>query len=65
MNEADLFEKLSARLDLADEKLMAISGRIGTILDDKDKEGKLIVRVSRHQTWLTILITLVVFFFAM
>lgn len=63
MSEVGLFEKLSARLDLMDENLGAISGRlerIETILDDQDKEGGLIMRVGRHQTWLTILTTLVV-----
>lgn len=57
------FESVSARLDLVNEKLGAISGRlerIETILDGKDKEGGLIARVGRHQTWLTILTTLVV-----
>lgn len=65
MNEADLFEKLSARLDLRDEKLMAISGGSKRFLTAKDKDDGLITRVSRHQTWLTILTTWVVLFFAL
>lgn len=70
MSEADLFEKLSARLDLVNEKLGSISGRLErmeTILDGKDKEAELIARVGRHQTWLTISTTLVValFFFVL
>lgn len=70
MSEADLFEKLSTRLDLVNEKLGAISGRLErmeTILDGKDKESELIARVGRHQTWLTISTTLVValFFFVL
>ena len=63
MSEVELFEKLSVRLDLKDEKLGTISGRLGrieTILDGQDKGGGLITRVGRHQTWLTILTTLVV-----
>lgn len=47
-----LLYRVAAQLDLVDEKLKAISGRLErmeTILDGKDKKGGLMARVGRHQ----------------